>query len=143
MTPWFLLFFFTPILEMYLLLRVGGWVGAGPTILLVMLTAVTGIALLRRQGLSTLIRGANRLQAGELPAEEVAEGILLAIAGALLITPGFVTDLTGFLLLVPAFRTFVVGKLKSRMDIAAYRQSAATPEPPKSEILEGEFTRRP
>ena len=78
---WFLLFFVTPILEMYLLIEVGSYIGALYTIGLVMLTAVIGLALLRVQGLATLTRGMDRLQRGELPAQEVAEGLLLAVAG--------------------------------------------------------------
>ena len=95
---------------MYLLLQVGGHIGALPTIGLVMLTAVVGILLLKRQGLATLTRGLARLEQGELPASEVAEGILLAVAGALLVTPGFVTDALGFLLLFPPTRRWLVGR---------------------------------
>ena len=71
---------------MYLLIEVAGYIDVWPTIGLVMLTAVIGVALLKRQGLATLTRGMGRLNAGEMPAREMAEGILLAIAGALLIT---------------------------------------------------------
>ena len=99
---WLLIFFITPIVEMYLLIEVGGYIGALPTIGLVMITAVIGVTLLRIQGLATLTRGVNRLQTGELPAREVVEGLLLAVAGALLLTPGFVTDGIGFILLTPA-----------------------------------------
>jgi len=74
------------------------------TIGLVMLTAVVGVALLKRQGIATLTRGVQRAQQGQMPATEMAEGILLAVAGALLITPGFVTDFVGFTLLFPPSR---------------------------------------
>jgi len=112
---WLLVFFLTPIIEMYLLIRVGGYIGAWPTIGLVMLTAVVGVALLRVQGLSTLTRGMGRLEGGELPAREMAEGILLAVAGALLITPGFCTDAAGFLILVPPVRAAVAQRMLSRV----------------------------
>ena len=101
---WLLVFFLTPIVEMYLLIEVGGKIGAWPTIGLVMLTAVIGVALLKRQGLETLTRGMQRAQTGEVPITEMAEGILLAVAGALLLTPGFITDAVGFTLLWPASR---------------------------------------
>ena len=117
MTPWLLIFFLTPIVEMYLLIEVGGYIGAWPTIGLVMLTAVIGVALLRVQGLATLTRGMGRLQRGEVPAEEMAEGILLAIAGALLLTPGFVTDAVGFTFLVPFSRVQIARWLLSKITI--------------------------
>lgn len=103
---------------MYLLIRVGGYIGALPTIALVMLTAVVGVFLLRLQGLATLTRGLGRLQGGQLPAREVAEGLLLAVAGALLITPGFVTDAGGFLLLLPPVRAALAERLLSRVVVA-------------------------
>lgn len=112
---WLLVFFLTPIIEMYLLIRVGGYIGAWPTIGLVMLTAVVGVALLRVQGLSTLTRGMGRLEGGELPAREMAEGILLAVAGALLITPGFCTDAAGFLILVPPVRAALARRMLARV----------------------------
>ena len=98
------MFFLTPIIEMYLLIEVAGYIDAWPTIGLVMLTAVVGVALLKRQGIATLTRGVQRAQQGQMPATEMAEGILLAVAGALLITPGFVTDFVGFTLLFPPSR---------------------------------------
>ena len=97
----FLVFLLVPILEMYLLIKVGAWIGALPTIGLVALTAVIGVALLRQQGFATLLRGQQRLAAGQLPAEEMMEGFALAIGGALLLTPGFATDTLGFALLLP------------------------------------------
>ncbi|MFU8816699.1 MAG: FxsA family protein [Pseudomonadales bacterium] len=117
MRLWFLVFFATPIVEMYLLIQVGGYIGAWPTIGLVMLTAVAGVALLRVQGPATLRRGMGRLQAGELPAQEVAEGLLLAVAGALLLTPGFFTDGVGFLLLLPATRIAVARRILARAEV--------------------------
>lgn len=117
MRLWFLVFIATPIVEMYLLIEVGGYIGAWPTIGLVMLTAVLGVALLRIQGPATLRRGMGRLQAGELPAQEVAEGLLLAVAGALLLTPGFFTDAVGFLLLLPATRIAAARRILARFQV--------------------------
>ena len=76
MRIWLLIFVTTPIVEMYLLIEVGGYIGAPATIALVMLTAVIGVTLLRRQGLATLTRGVTRMQQGEVPAQEMAEGDL-------------------------------------------------------------------
>jgi UPF0716 protein FxsA len=116
---WLLIFFLTPILEMYLLIEVGGYIGAWPTIGLVMLTAVIGVSLLRIQGFATLTRGMSRLQSGELPATEVVEGLLLAVAGALLLTPGFVTDGVGFVLLTPVFRREIAARVLARVQVSA------------------------
>ncbi len=100
----FLLFVIVPIAEMWILIEVGQWLGALPTILLVMLTAVMGISLLRWQGLSTLARAQQRMQQGQMPAQEMLEGIALAVGGALLLTPGFMTDAFGFACLIPCSR---------------------------------------
>ena len=117
--PWLLLFFLTPIIEMYLLIEVAGYIDAWPTIGLVMLTAVVGVALLKRQGIATLTRGIQRAQQGQMPATEMAEGILLAVAGALLITPGFVTDFVGFTLLFPPSRVAIAKILIQRVAMSA------------------------
>ena len=113
--PILFLFFLTmPIVEMYLLIQVGGWIGALPTIGLVALTAVVGMTLLRQQGFATLLRGQQRMAEGQLPAQELMEGFALAVGGALLLTPGFVTDAVGFALLLPLTRRMLVGALVRR-----------------------------
>ena len=99
---------------MYILIEVGGIIGAWPTIGLVVLTAVVGVALIRAQGFATLMRGVARLNAGELPATELVEGVMLALAGALMLTPGFVTDATGFVLLTPSLRRRLAAELLRR-----------------------------
>lgn len=144
---WLLVFFITPIIEMYLLIRVGGYIGALPTIALVMLTAVAGVALLRVQGLATLTRGMGRLQGGEIPAREVAEGILLAVAGALLLTPGFVTDAIGFLLLFPPSRAAIARRMLDRVVVVG-AQGGSRPGGRShrgggyDDVIEGEFDSR-
>jgi len=110
----FLLFFIIPIVEMYLLIEVAQRIDVIPTVGLVMLTAVIGVAMLRQQGLSTLTRGMSRLNQGELPAKEVFEGLLLAVAGAFLITPGFLTDSIGFMLAIGPARQFLAVTLLHR-----------------------------
>jgi len=110
----FTLFIAIPIIEMVVLIQVGQQIGALWTIVLVLLTAFIGINLLRYQGLSTLSRATWRMQSGQIPAKEMLEGILLAVGGALLLTPGFVTDTIGFLLLVPFTRQFFATRLMGR-----------------------------
>ena len=113
------LFLAVPILEIYLLIQVGEVIGAGWTILLVVLTAVIGVWLLRIQGLSTLSRAQQKLQENELPAREILEGMALVVAGAFLLTPGFFTDTVGFLLLFPPTRIALVSLVASRMVVSA------------------------
>ncbi|SHG23944.1 UPF0716 protein FxsA [Microbulbifer donghaiensis] len=111
MRPLLLIFVVVPILEMWLLITVGREIGTLPTIGLVLLTAVVGLALLRRQGLSTVMRAQQKMQAGELPAREMVEGIFLAVGGALLLTPGFFTDALGFACLIPGLRQLLLGRI--------------------------------
>ena len=117
------LFIVMPIVEMVVLIKVGAIIGALNTVGLVLLTAVIGAALLRQQGLSTLLRANQRLNSGELPAREVAEGLILAVGGALLLTPGFVTDTFGFFCLLPGSRQWLAGQAMKRMVVAG--QSAS------------------
>jgi len=111
-------FLAVPIIEIYLLIQVGQVIGAGWTIMLVVLTAVIGVWLLRIQGMSTLTRAQRKLQENELPAREILEGMGLLVAGALLLTPGFFTDAVGFFLLFPPTRIWLVSLVASRMVVS-------------------------
>jgi len=104
-----LLFILVPALEIVVLIQVGGWLGASWTLVLILATAMIGYRLLRIQGFETLWRGQQKLARGELPAQELVEGVVLAFCGALLLTPGFITDIVGFIGLVPAWRR-AIGK---------------------------------
>ena len=99
-----LIFVILPIVEIWLLINVGGWIGAPLTILAIIATAIIGVAWLRFQGFSTLNRFNQRLAGGQLPTAELVEGVLLVVAGAFLLTPGFATDSVGFALLVSPIR---------------------------------------
>lgn len=105
------IFLLVPIVEIFLLIQVGGIIGAPWTILLVVLTAVIGVRLLKIQGVSTLARAQNKMQTGQMPAQEMLEGMGLVVAGAFLLTPGFFTDTVGFLLLFPPTRAWLVSKV--------------------------------
>lgn len=107
----FLMFIGLPILEMWLLIEVGSRIGALPTIGLVVLTAFIGVNLLRQQGVSTLTRAQERLNAGEVPATEILEGLFLAVGGALLLTPGFFTDAIGFCCLLRPVRRRLIDRM--------------------------------
>ena len=98
------LFILLPALELLLLLQVGAALGVGATFGLIVLTGVVGAALVRRQGLGVLRRIQDETAQGRLPAREMLEGLGLLVAGALLVTPGVLTDVVGFLALVPPLR---------------------------------------
>ena len=107
MNPVFIFLFIlvgAPLVELYLLIEVGSRIGALPTILLSVFTALVGAWLVRLQGISVLFRVQQVLARGEAPAIEMLEGALLMLAGLMLLFPGFITDTLGFLLLVPALR---------------------------------------
>jgi UPF0716 protein FxsA len=104
----FLIFLLVPLVEIYFLIRVGNIIGALPTVALVVFTALLGALLLRFQGLTMLQRTRGALAQGQLPALEMLEGVLMVFAGALLLTPGFVTDALGFAFLVPPLRRALI-----------------------------------
>lgn len=110
----FLIFLLVPLIEIYFLIKIGGLVGAGLTILLVVFTAVLGAFLVRAQGFATFARVQAQFARGRLTAPEMLEGLLLFVAGALLLTPGFFTDAVGFVLLVPPLRRKIIGHVVSR-----------------------------
>ncbi len=110
----FAAFFLIPLVEIYFLIKVGGVIGAGWTVAAVVGTAVLGAWLVRLQGLG-LWREVNRsLARGELPAEPVLEGVVVLVAGALLLTPGFFTDALGFACLLPPLRRAAIRALLRR-----------------------------
>jgi UPF0716 protein FxsA len=102
-----LLFTLVPLVELYLLIRIGGVIGVVPTIAIVVVTGALGAALARRQGLGVLRRLQEDLAGGRPPTDALIDGLLILVAGAMLLTPGLITDAAGFLLLVPAGRKVV------------------------------------
>ena len=128
-----LLFIVMPIVEMWLLITIGSYIGALSTIALVLLTALIGIGLLREQGVSTLWRGREKLQQGKIPAQEMMEGIVLAVSGALLLTPGFVTDTIGFLGLLPFSRIYLVKIILQKVTFLNASAQSFTQQPFGSE----------
>jgi len=114
-----------PIIEIFVLIQVGSAIGALATIGIVIFTAVLGTWMLRSQGLSTLNKARSRLSGGEIPAFQLMEGLALAVGGALLLTPGFVTDAIGFACLLPPTRRLLVNAVSSRVSIAGMAGNAA------------------
>ena len=99
-----LLFILTPLIELWLLMLVGSQLGPTPTIALVLITGALGATLSRRQGLQTWLSIQQQMQQGKLPTDSLLDGLMIFVAGLLLITPGILTDVVGFSLLVPLVR---------------------------------------
>ncbi len=131
-----LLFIIIPILEIYLLITVGGFIGALPTILIIISTAIIGSYLLRAQGIATIQKAQGNLLQGQLPAFELLEGILILTGGVLLLTPGFFTDTIGLIFLIPILRKYII------LWWIKKKASAVTqPHPHQPSTLEGTYRR--
>jgi UPF0716 protein FxsA len=116
-----LLFVLVPLVELLLLVRLGGWIGFLPTALLVVATGILGAFLIRREGLRTLLAVQLDLARGKLPTQVLLDGILVLVAGALLLTPGVLTDLAGLLLLLPPSRAVMRRWAEAKLAAAAAR----------------------
>ena len=103
-----------PAIEIYLMIKVGGVIGALNTILLIFFTAVTGIYFAKLAGLSTLRSGFQQIVKNQIPIYEIISGAALAFAALLLILPGFITDIIGFLLIIPITRKFIIKSISSK-----------------------------
>ena len=111
----FLAFSIIPLIELYILLKVGSLIGPLPTIALVIVTASGGAYLAKRQGFSTITRIRELLSTGVVPGDEIIDGILIFVAAVLLLTPGLLTDTAGLLLLIPFTRKHVREAVKKRV----------------------------
>ena len=103
-----------PAIEIYLMIKVGGVIGALNTILLIFFTAITGVYFAKLAGLSTLQSGLSQIVKNEIPIYEIISGATLAFAALLLIIPGFLTDIIGFLLIIPITRKFFIKIISSK-----------------------------
>lgn len=117
MNLFLLIFIITPIIEIGVFIQVGDFIGLGPTLLMVFVTAIIGVNLLKSQGLSVWQDIQNQLAQGQIPALAMASAAQLLFAGGLLLTPGFVTDIIGFSLLIPAVRLLVAKQMMKRWTI--------------------------
>ncbi|MBS4687319.1 FxsA family protein [Aeromonas sobria] len=154
----FLLLVGLVVLELTVMIEVGSVIGALPTVGLLILTAVLGSSLVRNEGIKTLFSAQQKMQMGEMPGREVMGGMMLALAGLLLIIPGFVTDFVGVLLLQPWLRNKLADKLIGsnpfRMQMGGVNQGVQSPfgqpssEEPRVQpkqggtTIEGEFERK-
>jgi len=112
----FLAFTLIPVIELYLLIQIGSIMGAASTIVLVILTGAAGAWLARMQGVKTMMQVQHRMQAGEMPAEEMIDAVIIFAAGVVLLTPGLLTDIAGLLLPFPATRLIFKQWLRQRIE---------------------------
>jgi UPF0716 protein FxsA len=135
----FLVVLIIPFVEIYLLIQVGGIIGAFPTIMLVVFTAGLGAWLLKQQGFATFQRFQESLARGEIPAYEIIEGPIILVGGALLLTPGFITDIIGFACLIPELRRKIAQYLIEHYLVQAGAHPFQQGKGNDKNVLEGEF----
>ncbi len=111
----FILFIVVPIIEIMVLMNVGAWLGAWPTIAIVIITAWLGAKNVKQQGVATLNSVQTKMAQGEMPSDEIVAGLLLLVAGVLLVTPGFVTDFFGLSLLIPNVRNMLIKSVQAHL----------------------------
>ncbi|WP_257287396.1 MULTISPECIES: FxsA family protein [unclassified Endozoicomonas] len=128
----FWIFLLLPALELVVLIKVGGYIGAFNTLILVILGMVAGIAIIRRQGFRTMMKAREKMNRGEQPALELLKGFLTALGGVFLMIPGFITDFIGLVLLIPPVRRALLRRM-----IKSGRWQAQQ----SSTTLEGEYYR--
>ena len=130
MSPILLTIVLVPVVEIYLLIKIGSQIGAMSTILLIFATAIMGIYYAKYEGLNTLKSGFIQLSKNETPAYEVISGAAIALAALLLIIPGFATDVVGFLLIFPISRKYFFNKISKKIK---------TKEAKKNNFIDGDF----
>lgn len=143
----FLLLF--PLIELAVLIKVGSVIGVGLTLLLLIASAFLGAAVLRVGGLATLWRARERLARGEMPEQEMLEGLLIAVGGGLLMLPGFISDIIGLVCLLPITRRLLLANVRRRVQEQELRRRAFAGDPgaqargPQGpNVIDGEFERR-
>ena len=152
----FLIFTSVSLLEIFVLVKVGSFLGAGPTIALVVISALIGSALVRSQGLQLISDVQARMAKGEMPGQQLIEGMMLIVTGVLLVTPGFVTDFLGLLLLQPNIRRQFAQTVLAKMSVnqmggfssganGFYAGGSSSPfnkSANDENVMEGEFERK-
>tara|TARA_Y200000002_G_scaffold111881_1_gene91648 strand:+ start:166 stop:591 length:426 start_codon:yes stop_codon:yes gene_type:complete len=130
MNPILLLIILVPVVEIYLLIKIGSQIGAITTIFMIFTTAIIGVYYAKYEGLNTLKSGFTQISKNETPAYEVISGAAIAFAALLLIIPGFLTDTLGFLLIFPISRRFIFNRLTKKFK---------SKETKKNNFIEGDF----
>ncbi|GIT91441.1 hypothetical protein JANAI62_18980 [Jannaschia pagri] len=138
----FALFVLVPIVEIALFIQVGGWLGLWPTLLIVVLTALAGTYLVRRQGLAQLRAVQTSFNRLSDPTRPLAHGAMILASGLLLLTPGFFTDAVGFSLLVPQVRDALLSAIRSRINVQSFTMGqgpAQRPHGPQDTVIDGDY----
>ncbi len=138
MPIFFLIFIIIPLIEIFIFAEVGEAIGGLNTIILVLVTGAIGVLCVRTQGLSTLISAQQKMNSGEVPAEEMVNGIMIVVAGILLITPGFLTDFIGFMLFIPFIRNIFWGFFKVQ-GISGYTSATVKRSYDEENIIDADF----
>lgn len=154
MRVFFLLFLVFPLLELFVLIRVGSSIGASATLLLVLASGVLGVLCIRLAGLTTALNVRQRMAQGEVPNREMLNGLLLVVAGGLLFLPGFISDVIGLIGLLPMTRSWLIKRIALHMTQGAgqaagfysakqtYSQHSKEAQRTQVQIIEGEFERK-
>jgi len=151
MRAFLLLLLIFPVLELFVFVRVSSAIGFFPALLLIIAGSALGVLVMRVAGFAAALRARESLQRGELPAEEMFQGLMLAVGGGLLLIPGFISDVLGLLCLLPFTRKLVANRLRRRAEEQAMRQRAFQDDPFQAQprdsgqrpnVIEGEYERR-
>ena len=160
MRVFLLLFLIFPVLELFVFVRVSAAIGFFPALLLIIAGSALGIVVMRLAGLATALRARESIQRGELPAEDMFQGLMMALGGGLLLIPGFISDVLGVLCLLPFTRRLIARKLRERAEAQTLRERAEAqtlrqrafsddplagrPQDPghRPNVIEGEYQRR-
>ena len=138
-----LILIIVPIIEIALFIQIGGAIGLGWTLLVILATAMLGARAIRRQGIDALARAQAQMATGKPPMGEIVHGVLILMAGILLLTPGFMTDALGFLLLFPTTRLFVLelaaGFILPKLFSGFSVRRGSTQKPAEAKIIDGDY----
>lgn len=144
--PLLALFIIVPLIEIALFIQVGGFLGLWPTLAIVVVTAMAGTYLVKKQGLAEISRIQNSLNTLDNPTRPLAHGAMILASGLLLLTPGFFTDAVGFLLLVPGVRDKVMQAVRSRINVQSFtmgQHPAAERPAPEADVVEADYVEVP
>ena len=139
----FIAFLLVPLIEIALFIQIIGITGVWPMVLIVVLTAIAGTALVRSQGAQALAGLRTSFETLRDPTEPLAHGAMILFSGALLLTPGFFTDAVGFALLVPAVRRWVLREVKKRVEIRSVSMGGGPyrdPRTSRDDVIDGSYT---
>ena len=126
MNPLFLIFIVVPIIEIFLMIKIGAEIGALNTVSLILLTAIVGIYFAKLEGIKTMRSGIMNLYQNKIPIYEMISGASIAIAALLLIIPGFFTDTIGFLILIPFTRKILISFFVKKQNISSNQENSKT-----------------